>query len=191
MAPSLADDTRLLYLLRKPDTSLSLEGLKLASLSFRISLLTLSSSECLGILIEIISPSSISLNKPPLAASGEICPIDAPFETPLNRPSVISAQELSRPIPASVAVGESISLIPGPPLGPSYLTTTTSPTTTFPLIRPAIQSSSLLKHFAGPSWTSISGRTAPFLTTAPSGHRFPHSMASPPVCEYAFSFVLM
>ena len=66
---------------------------------------------------------------PPTAASGETCPIDAPLEAPENLPSVISATVESNPIPAIAEVGLSISLIPGPPLGPSYLITTTSPGT--------------------------------------------------------------
>ena len=48
------------------------------------------------------------------------------------------------PVAAQAAeVGESISLIPGPPAGPSYLMTTTSPLTIFPPYIAAIASSSL------------------------------------------------
>ena len=56
---------------------------------------------------------------PPLAASGEICPIDAPLVAPENLPSVIRATSLSNPIPPNSEVGVNISLIPGPPFGPS------------------------------------------------------------------------
>ena len=47
------------------------------------------------------------------------------------------------------------------------------PGATFPLYRPSQHASSLSKHLAGPVCTIISGRTAPFLTTAPSGARLP------------------
>ena len=72
-----------------------------------------------GISIEIISPSSIKAIGPPTAASGDTCPIDAPLVAPEKRPSVINATSLSSPIPAISLVGDNISLIPGPPLGPS------------------------------------------------------------------------
>ena len=39
----------------------------------------------------MMSPSSTSAIGPPTAASGETCPIDAPLEAPLKRPSVIRA----------------------------------------------------------------------------------------------------
>jgi len=64
--------------------------------------------------------------------------------------SVIRATSFPRPIPAIVAVGASISLIPGPPLGPSYLITTTSPATIYPSLIALILSSSQLNTFAGP-----------------------------------------
>ena len=118
---------------------------------------------------------------PPEAASGETCPIEAPLVAPENLPSVISATSLSSPIPAIIAVGASISLIPGPPLGPSYLITTTSPATIFPPLIASTASSSLLNTFAGPEWTSISLSTAPSFTTDPSGARFPLRTAIPPV----------
>ena len=53
------------------------------------------------------------------AASGDTCPMDAPLDAPLKRPSVIRATEDPSPIPAIADVGFSISLIPGPPFGPS------------------------------------------------------------------------
>ena len=42
-------------------------------------------------------------------------------------------------------------------------------------------SSSLLKTFAGPECTNISGSTAPSLTTEPSGAKLPFNTAIPPV----------
>ena len=67
----------------------------------------------------MISPSSTRAIGPPTAASGETCPIEAPLDAPENLPSVIRATELPSHIPAIADVGLSISLIPGPPLGPS------------------------------------------------------------------------
>ena len=72
-----------------------------------------------SISIAIISPSSTNAIGPPTAASGETCPIQAPLEAPEKRPSVIRATEEPSPIPAMADVGFNISLIPGPPFGPS------------------------------------------------------------------------
>ena len=69
---------------------------------------------------------------------------------PLNLPSVISATDLSSPIPDIADVGESISLIPGPPLGPSYLITITSPATILLLNIASTASSSESNTLAGP-----------------------------------------
>ena len=107
--------------------------------------------------------------------------MEAPLVAPENLPSVIRATSLSRPIPAIIAVGASISLIPGPPLGPSYLMTTTSPATIFPPLIASTASSSLSNTLAGPECTSISLSTAPSFTTLPSIARFPLSTAIPPV----------
>ena len=67
----------------------------------------------------MISPSSINATGPPTAASGDTCPIEAPRDAPLKRPSVISATDEPSPIPAIAEVGFSISGIPGPPFGPT------------------------------------------------------------------------
>ena len=50
-----------------------------------------------------------------------------PCDAPENLPSVIKAHCPPRPAPISAPVGVSISGMPGPPLGPSYLITTTVP----------------------------------------------------------------
>lgn len=68
-------------------------------------------------LMDIISPSRTAPMGPPAAASGDTWPIDIPRVAPLNRPSVIRAALIPRPLMA--AVGASISCIPGPPFGPS------------------------------------------------------------------------
>ena len=70
-------------------------------------------------LMEMISPSCTRAMGPPTAASGETWPMDAPLEAPEKRPSVISATDEPSPMPTMAEVGLSISLIPGPPLGPS------------------------------------------------------------------------
>ena len=135
----------------------------------------------------MISPSSTKAIGPPTAASGDTCPIDAPRLAPEKRPSVISATDEPSPIPAIADVGLSISLMPGPPLGPSYLITTTSPGTIFPPFIAAIASSSQSNTLAGPSCTSISSTTAERLTTEPSGARLPERTARPPVLLYGLS----
>ena len=56
---------------------------------------------------------------PPAAASGQTCPIAAPRVAPENLPSVMSATVSPSPAPTMDEVGESISRMPGPPLGPS------------------------------------------------------------------------
>ena len=132
-------------------------------------------------LIEIISPSSMSAIGPPTAASGETWPMDAPLDAPENLPSVIRATVEPSPIPAIAEVGFSISLIPGPPFGPSYLITTTSPGTILPPLIAATASSSDSNTLAGPSCTIISSTTAERFTTLPSGAILPLSTASPPV----------
>ena len=113
--------------------------------------------------------------------------MEAPLEAPENLPSVIRATVSPSPIPAIADVGFNISLIPGPPLGPSYLITTTSPSTIFPPLIAAIASSSHSNTLAGPSCTIIESATAERLTTEPSGARFPLRTARPPVLLYGLS----
>ena len=69
--------------------------------------------------MEIISPSSTRAIFPPTAASGDTCPMEAPLDAPEKRPSVIRATLSPSPMPAIAEVGFSISLMPGPPFGPS------------------------------------------------------------------------
>ena len=128
----------------------------------------------------IVSSSWTSARAPPLAASGEMCPIDSPEVPPENRPSVTSAQARPRPLPFRKEVGYSISCIPGPPRGPSYLMTTTSPAVTRPARIPSTASSCDSKTRAGPENVHSSSGTPAVFTTAPSVARFPYSMHSPP-----------
>ena len=69
--------------------------------------------------MEMTSPSWTSAMGPPAAASGLTCPMAGPLVAPEKRPSVISAQDLSSPMPQMAEVGVSISRMPGPPAGPS------------------------------------------------------------------------
>ena len=121
----------------------------------------------------ISSSSSTKANGPPTIASGETCPMQGPLVPPEKRPSVIKATELSRPIPTSAAVGDNISLIPGPPRGPSYLIIITDPLEIFLSMIAFIASSSLPNTFAEPLKTIISSASALCLITAPSGAIFP------------------
>ena len=134
----------------------------------------------LGMSMWIISPSSTRPIGPPAAASGEICPMQGPRVEPEKRPSVIKAVLSSIPRPTRRAVTMNISRIPGPPLGPSYFRTMTSPAWIFPADSASIESSILLNTRAFPVNTYMEGLTPPTLTTAPSGARFPFRMAIPP-----------
>src|SRR5919107_3351128 len=60
---------------------------------------------------------------PPTIASGATWPIINPLVAPENLPSVTIDTFSPRPCPTNAAVTDNISLIPGPPLGPSYLIT--------------------------------------------------------------------
>ena len=109
---------------------------------------------------------------PPSAASGEICPTTNPCVPPEKRPSVINPTLSPKPNPIIADVGFNISLIPGPPLGPSYLITITSPSLIeFDNIA-STPSSSELKTRALPSKEVPS--LPVILATAPSTAKFPY-----------------
>src|SRR5579863_8960142 len=152
---------------------------------------TSSRSSLRGMSMTIVSSSCTSAMTPPLAASGEICPIDNPEVPPENRPSVISAHARPRPFPLRNDVGYSISCMPGPPRGPSYLMTTTSPALTRPASIPSTASSCDSKTRAGPENVHSSSGTPAVFTTPPSGARFPYSMHRPPSAVYACVTSLM
>src|SRR5919199_1526983 len=127
----------------------------------------------------ILSPSFSVAIGPRWAASGATWPAIRPWVAPEKRPSVRRATDSPKPSPTRAAVTPSISRIPGPPLGPSYLITTTSPSSIRPLVTASIASSSESKTRAGPSWNS---RVCPeTLITQPSGARLPLRITSPPV----------
>ena len=94
---------------------------------------------------------------PPTIASGTRCPMQGPPEVPENLPSVTMATDLSSPMSISSHVAMTISLIPGPPFGPSYRMTMTSPSLILPASRALMQSSSCSKTLAGPLCFCISG----------------------------------
>ena len=126
----------------------------------------------------IRSPSRTAAIGPPAAASGATCPTIRPRVAPEKRPSVISATESPSPAPMMAAVTASISRIPGPPFGPSYRITTTSPAWIFPAVSADATSSSLSKTLAGPRCSR--GVVVVALTTQPAGARLPRRMARPP-----------
>mmetsp|Transcript_43047 Transcript_43047/g.78263 ORF Transcript_43047/g.78263 Transcript_43047/m.78263 type:complete len:389 (-) Transcript_43047:384-1550(-) len=97
-----------------------------------------------------------------------------PCEPPEKRPSVISATCLPKPAPIIALVGVNISLMPGPPFGPSYLMTTKSPFWIFPCSIPRSIASSPSNTLAGPVKAVPS--LPVILATAPSGHRFPYKI---------------
>jgi hypothetical protein len=71
-------------------------------------------------------------------------------------------------------VGFNISGIPGPPLGPSYLITTTSPFETSEFLIAERHSNSLLKTLAGPE--NIKPSLPVIFATHPSSAKFPFSI---------------
>ena len=108
-----------------------------------------------------------------------------PVVPPENLPSVMSNTSLPRPAPFIAAVICNISLIPGPPFGPSFLITTTSPFLILLLKRASNASCSLSKTFAGPLNVSISIPAT--FTTDPLGDRDPLNIAKPPSLEIGLS----
>ena len=92
---------------------------------------------------------------------------------------MISATSSPIPSPTIAAVTWSISRMPGPPAGPSYRITITSPGRIVRCLTAVKQSSSLSNTRAGPRWRSRSWPAS--LTTQPPGARFPRRTASPPV----------
>ncbi|MBW8701731.1 hypothetical protein MBT84_19180 [Streptomyces sp. MBT84] len=136
-----------------------------------------------GMSMRIRSPSRTRAMVPPEAASGDAWPIDRPDVPPEKRPSVISAQAFPRPRPFRYEVGYSISCMPGPPFGPSYRMTTTSPSLICWVRIFSTASSCDSQTTAGPSKVQIDSSTPAVLTTAPSTARLPLRTARPPSLE--------
>ena len=104
-----------------------------------------------------------------------------PLVAPENLPSVIKATLSPVPCPYIADVVANISLIPGPPFGPSYLITITSPSL-YCLVSTALYAcSSLLKTLAGPRCFNL--LIPATLTIAPSGAKLPFKPTTPPVGE--------
>ena len=118
-APVAPEVTIWAYLAKYPSVTFGSLGCQAAFRAARVSSGTSSSSVSSGILILMVSPSYTNAIGPPTAASGETWPMDAPRLAPEKRPSVISATVEPKPIPAIAEVGFNISLMPGPPFGPS------------------------------------------------------------------------
>ena len=131
----------------------------------------------------MMSPSRTSAIGPQCALSGPTCPTQKPRVAPENRPSVINATFLPIPWPDSAAVVASISRMPGPPAGPSFLMTMTSPSSYARSLIAANASSSHSKTRAGPENTIWSSVMPAIFTMAPSGARLPFNPTTPPVVE--------
>ena len=121
--------------------------------------------------ISIISSSFTNAIVPPSKASGAICPTTKPCVPPLNLPSVIKATLFPNPAPIKAEVGFNISGIPGPPFGPTYRMTTTSPTLIFLSSIPWINSFSPSNTLAGP--VNFSPSFPVIFATEPLIARFP------------------
>mmetsp|Transcript_11041 Transcript_11041/g.20034 ORF Transcript_11041/g.20034 Transcript_11041/m.20034 type:complete len:390 (+) Transcript_11041:309-1478(+) len=102
-----------------------------------------------------------------------------PWEPPEKRPSVISATCLPKPAPMIALVGVNISLMPGPPFGPSYLITTKSPFWIFPCSSPRSIASSPSNTLAGP--VKVVPSLPVILATEPSGHKLPYKILMLPL----------
>ena len=99
--------------------------------------------------------------------------MQGPWVAPEKRPSVTRAQSSSIPRPMMRAVVESISRMPGPPLGPSYRMTRTVPFSMVPALTAVSASSMELNTRARPENRYMEGLTPDCFTTAPSGARLP------------------
>src|SRR4030095_14979630 len=126
----------------------------------------------------MLSPSSTRPMGPPTNASGATWPTQAPQVAPEKRPSVISSTSLPRPAPLMAPGTARISREPGPPLGPSFRLTSTSPLPTRPPVTAAKQSSSESNTLALPRKVRLS--LPGIFTTEPAGARLPRSTARPP-----------
>ena len=115
--------------------------------------------------------------------------MQGPCVAPEKRPSVTRAQSSSIPRPMMRAVVESISRMPGPPLGPSYRMTRTVPFSMVPALTAASASSMELNTRARPENRYMEGLTPDCFTTAPSGARLPQSTAMPPSGFWGCSMV--
>src|SRR5260370_36255192 len=125
-APAEAEDTVLAYLEKTPVAKRGLGGCQLrrrSSISesgISTKSLRLSTSKT------TMSPSRTAAIGPRQTASGATCPAISPRVAPEKRPSVSKATDSPKPAPVSAAVTANISLIPGPPRGPSLRITNTS-----------------------------------------------------------------
>mmetsp|Transcript_23696 Transcript_23696/g.58577 ORF Transcript_23696/g.58577 Transcript_23696/m.58577 type:complete len:336 (-) Transcript_23696:810-1817(-) len=181
MQPSEAVDTHLMYLYSVPRVALRGGGTHAArrlasssSLTFTCTVLC-----ALRASISISSPSWIRAIGPPSCASGTMCPMQKPCVAPENLPSVIRATLCPSPAPIIALVGLSISGIPGPPLGPSYLTTTTVPGTMALRLMASLKSSSQSNTAAVPLNTSPS--LPVIFATHPPGATLPYMIWRCPV----------
>src|SRR5690606_2356598 len=179
MAPTLADWTSLAYLASTPRGAGRSTGCQFSRRRCSSSGETSRSRVPLATSSVILSPFSTRAIGPPSVASGAMCPTHSPVVPPENRPSVISMTSLPSPAPLIAPVIASISRMPGPPFGPSYRITTTSPAVIVPSSSASIAARSPSNTRAVPVITVVSNPA--LFTTAPSGASEPDRMVIPPV----------
>ena len=139
----------------------------------------------LATLNSIISSSCTRPIKPPSKDSGVMWPTTKPCVPPLNLPSVIRATLLPKPAPIKAPVGFNISGMPGAPLGPTCLITTTSPAFIRPELMPAISSNSPSNTRAGP--VNCSPSLPVIFATLPPSARLPYNICKCPVAFMGLS----
>ena len=170
-APSDAEDTSRAYFAITPDVYGGFGGFHRARLRASSAEERRASRRRFVTSNAIRSPSRSSAIGPPTAASGATCPAISPCVAPEKRPSVSNATARPSPSPTMAEVTPSISRIPGPPFGPSYRTTTTSPARMRRPWTARNASSSQSNTRAGPS--NRNGSCPVIFATQPSGARLP------------------
>ena len=93
------------------------------------------------------------------------------------------------PLPTIIDDNDNISGIPGPPLGPTKRTTTTSPSTISSERTASMASSSESNTLAGP--VMLRTLTPDTLATAPSGAKLPFKIINGPSARLGFSSGMM
>src|SRR5699024_10667568 len=135
--------------------------------------------------IVTISPSFRKAIGPPDCASGAICPTTKPCVPPENLPSVNKATFSPKPFPTKREETESISGIPGPPLGPVWRMTRTSPSLISLWVTASVASASVSNTRAGP--VCLVTFTPDTLATAPLGAKLPFKTINGPSARFGLS----
>src|SRR5260370_21738549 len=125
-APAEAEETVLAYLAKTPVAKRGLGACQLRRRSSISESDISTESWRLSTSKTTMSPSRTAAIGPRQSASGATCPAISPRVAPEKRPSVCKATDSPMPPPVTAAVTANISLIPGPPRGPSLRITNTS-----------------------------------------------------------------